>query len=151
MDINQHAPVIAHEQIHIAADVQTVWDVLSDIEQWPRWNQAVRSMSVHGPVAPGTAFDWKAGPGTIKSRIAEVDPPGRIVWTGVTFGIRAVDAFTFEAAEGGTLVRQGESWEGLPARLFRSRMKRTLRASLRDGLLSLKAEAERRAGAAATA
>ena len=52
MDINQNAPVIAHEQIHIAADVQTVWDVLSDIEQWPSWNKAVRSMSVHGPVAP---------------------------------------------------------------------------------------------------
>ena len=151
MDINLSAPVIAHEEIHIAADAQTVWDVLSDVEHWPSWNKAVRSMSVHGRVAPGTAFDWKAGPGTIKSRIAEVDPPGRIVWTGVTFGIRAVDAFTLEAADGGTLVRQSESWEGLPARLFRSRMERTLRSSLRDGLLSLKAEAERRAGAAAAA
>ena len=151
MDINRHAPVTAHEQIHIAADVQTVWDVVSDFDSWPRWNKAVRSMSVHGPVAPGTTFDWKAGPGTITSRLAEVDPPGRIVWTGVTFGIRAVDAFTFEAADGGTLVRQGESWEGLPARLFRSRLERTLHSSLRDGLASLKAEAERRAGAAAAA
>ena len=97
MDINQNAPVIAHEQLHIAADVQTVWDVLSDIEQWPRWNKAVRSVSVHGPVASGTSFDWKAGPGTIKSSIAEVDAPNRIVWTGVTFGTRAVDAFSFEA------------------------------------------------------
>jgi uncharacterized protein YndB with AHSA1/START domain len=149
MDINQHAPVIAHEQIRIVADVKTVWDVLSDIEQWPRWNKAVKEMSVHGPVAPGTAFDWKAGPGTIKSSIAEVDAPHRIVWTGVTFGIRAVDAFSFEAADGGTLVRESESWEGLLARLFRSRMERTLSSSLRDGLRSLKAEAERRAAAAA--
>jgi uncharacterized protein YndB with AHSA1/START domain len=151
MDINQNAPVIAHEQLHIAADVQTVWDVLSDIEHWPRWNKAVRSVSVHGPVASSTAFDWKAGPGTIKSRIAEVDAPHRIVWTGVTFGIRAVDAFSFEASDGGTLVRQGESWEGTFVRLFRTRMERTLRASLRDGLRSLKAEAERRAGAAVAA
>jgi uncharacterized protein YndB with AHSA1/START domain len=151
MDINQSAPVIAHEQLRIAADVQTVWDVLSDIEHWPRWNKAVRAMSLHGPVVSGTSFDWKAGPGTIKSRIAEVDAPNRIVWTGVTFGIRAVDAFSFEESDGGTLVRQGESWEGLPARLFRSRMERTLRSSLRDGLLALKAEAERRAGAAVAA
>jgi hypothetical protein len=106
---------------------------------------------MHGPVAPGTTFDWKAGPATIKSRFAEVDAPGRIVWTGVTFGIRAVDAFSFEESDGATLVRQGESWEGLPARLFRSRMQRTLHSSLRDGLLSLKAETERRAGAAAAA
>ncbi len=61
----------------------------------------------------------------------------------MTFGIRAVDAFTLEASVGGTLVRQAESWEGLPERL--------LRASLRDGLRSLKAEAERQAGAAEAA
>ena len=151
MDIDQNAPVIAHEQILIAADAQTVWDVLSDIEHWPSWNEAVRSVAVHGPVAPGTSFRWKAGPGTIKSRIAEVDAPRRIVWTGVTLGIRAVDAFSFEAAEGGTLVHQTESWDGLLARLFRSRMERTLRSGLRDGLRSLKAEAERQAGAAAAA
>jgi len=151
MDIDQNAPVSAHEQIHIAADVRTVWDVLSDIEHWPRWNKAVRSMSVQGPIAPGTSFDWKAGPGTIKSRIAEVDAPDRIAWTGVTLGIRAVDAFRFEASDGGTLVRQDESWDGLLARLFRSRMERTLGSSLRDGLRSLKAEAERRAGGVAAA
>jgi uncharacterized protein YndB with AHSA1/START domain len=151
MDINQHAPVIAREELHIGADVRTVWDVLTDIEHWPSWNKAVRSMSVHGPVAPGTSFDWKAGPGTIKSSIAEVEAPNRIVWTGVTFGIRAVDAFTFEASDGGTLVREAESWEGLLARLLRSRMERTLRSSLRDGLRSLKTEAERRARAAKAA
>ncbi len=151
MDINQNAPVIAREELHIAADVRTVWDVLTDLERWPSWNKAVREMSVHGPVAPGTSFDWRAGPGTIKSSIAEVEAPHRIVWTGVTLGIRAVDAFAFEASDGGTLVRQAESWEGLLARLFRSRMDRTLRSSLRDGLRALKAEAERRAGAARAA
>jgi hypothetical protein len=149
MDINRHAPVIAHEELHIDADVRTVWDVLADIGRWPSWNKAVREMSVHGPIAPGTSFVWKAGPGTIKSSIAEVQAPRRIVWTGVTFGIRAVDAFTFEASDGGTLVRQSESWDGLPVRLFRSRMERTLRASLREGLRALKAEAERRAAAVA--
>ena len=89
---------------------------------------------MHGPVTPGTTFAWKAGPATIKSRFAEVDAPGRIVWTGMTFGIRAVDAFSLEASDGGTLVRQGESWEGLAARLFSWRMERSLRSSLRDGL-----------------
>ncbi|NLE22802.1 MAG: polyketide cyclase [Actinobacteria bacterium] len=151
MDINTQAPVIAREEIRIDADVQTVWDVLADVEHWPSWNKGVRSMTLHGSVATGTSFEWKAGPGTIKSRIAEVDPPHRIVWTGVTLGIKAVDAFSFEASEGGTLVRQAESWEGLPVRFLRSRMERTLRGSLREGLRSLKSEAERRAAAAAAA
>ncbi len=52
MDINHEAPVIAQEQLHIDADVTIVWRVLGDLEQWPRWNKAVRSMAVHGPVAP---------------------------------------------------------------------------------------------------
>ncbi len=151
MDINHNAPVIAQEQLHIDADVAIVWRALSDLEQWPRWNKAVRSMAVHGPVAPSTSFHWKAGPGAIKSRVAEVDAPHRIVWTGVTMGIRAVDAFTFETVDGGTLVRQAESWDGVLARVLRSRMERTLRSSLHDGLRSLKAEAKRRAAAAAAA
>jgi hypothetical protein len=151
MDIDRNAPVIAHEQMSIAADVQTVWDVLSDLEHWPSWNKGVRTMALHGPLSAGTTFHWKAGPGTIKSRLAEVEAPTRIAWTGQTLGIKAVDAFTFEAADGGTLVHQSESWDGLLARLFRSRMERTLHESLRDGLRSLKAEAERRAGVAAAA
>ena len=151
MDINQRAPVVVHEQVQVAADVQTVWDVLTDIERWPTWNKAVRSVSLHGPVRRGTSFDWKAGPGTIKSRIAEVEAPNRIVWTGVTLGTRAVDAFSFEAVDGGTLVREDESWEGFLARMFRSRMERTLRSSIRDGLRSLKAEAERRGDTAEAA
>jgi uncharacterized membrane protein len=144
MDINEQAPAVVHEELQIAADAETVWAVLSGIERWPVWNKAVRNVTMHGPIEPGTTFDWKAGPGTIKSRLADVDAPRRIAWTGVTMGIRAVDVFRFEARDGGTLVREDESWEGLLARLFRGRMQRMLRDSIRDGLRALKAEAERR-------
>ena len=119
--------------------------MLSDIERWPVWNKAVSSVSVHGPIRAGTTFDWKAGPGVIKSRLADVDQPRRIAWTGTTMGIRAVDVFRLEAAEGGTLVREDESWEGLVVRLFRGPLQRTLAGGIRTGLQALKAEAERRA------
>ena len=75
----------------------------------------------------------------------ERNPPQRIAWTGVTMGIRAVDVFRLEAAEGGTLVREDESWEGLPVRLFRGPLRRTLAGGIRAGLQALKAETERRA------
>ena len=145
MDINRTAPVIARTQMQIAADRQTVWDALTDFETWPEWKRDVRSLSLQGPVAPGSTFQWKAGPGTIKSRLEEVDPPGRIVWTGSTFGIKAVDMFQLEAREGGTLVTEEESWDGLLARLFRSRMHRTLQSGIEHGLDALRVEAERRA------
>ena len=145
MDINRAAPVTAKAQVQIAADPQTVWDALTDFESWPVWKREVRSMSLRGPVAPGSTFEWKAGPGTIKSRLQEVDAPGRIAWTGATVGTKAIDVFRLEAREGGTLVTEEESWDGLLARLFRSRMHQTLQSGIDHGVEALKAEAEKRA------
>jgi len=151
MDMDRTAPVMAETQLQIAADRQTVWDTLTDFETWPVWKRDVRSLSLRGPVAPGSTFEWKAGPGTITSRFEEVDAPSRIAWTGSTFGIRAVDVFRLEAGDGGTLVTEEESWDGLLARLFRSRMRRTLQSAIDDGMQALKAEAERRARQSAAA
>jgi hypothetical protein len=144
MDINRTAPVTAKAQMQIAADQQTVWDALTDFESWPVWKREVRSLSLRGPVAPGSTFEWKAGPGTIKSRLEEVDTPRRIAWTGSTFGIKAIDVFRLEARDGGTLVTEEESWDGLLARLFRSRLRRTLQSGIDHGVEALRAEAERR-------
>lgn len=145
MDIDRTAPVIARTQALIAADPQTVWNTLTDFESWPEWKEDVRSLTLSGPIAPGSTFEWKAGPGTIRSRFAEVDAPRTIAWTGSTFGTSAIDVFRLEAEDGGTLVTEEESWDGLLARVFRSRMHRSLQSGIGRGIQSLKAEAERRA------
>jgi hypothetical protein len=147
MDIDRNAPIIAKTQLLISADQQAVWKVLTDFETWPDWNEGVTSMSLRGPVAPGSTFEWKAGPGTITSRFEEVDAPHKIAWRGSTFAIKAIDIFHLEAKDGATLVTEEESWSGLLARLFRSRLRRTLQSDLERGLRSLQAETERRASA----
>jgi hypothetical protein len=116
--------------------------VLTAFDRWPSWNPDVKSMSVEGPVAVGSTFRWKAGPGTVTSTVERLDPPRLIAWSGRTMGIRAVDVFHFDAHDGATLVRQEESWSGPVARLFRKRLQRTLDRSLENGLRSLKAAAE---------
>jgi uncharacterized protein YndB with AHSA1/START domain len=151
MDIDRTAPVTARTQMQIAADPQTVWDALTDFESWPAWKPEVHSMVLRGPVAAGSTFEWKAGPGTIKSRLQQVDAPKRIAWTGSTFGIRAIDVFRLEARDGGTLVTEDESWGGLLARLFRARMRRSLQSGIERGVKELKAEAERRTRTSAAA
>ena len=145
MDIKTGAPAIARAEVQIAADPQTVWAVISDFEHWPSWNAEIRSLAMSGPLAPGSTFAWKAGPGTIRSTLGEVDAPRKIAWSGVTFGIKAIDVFRLEPSGGGTLVTEEESWDGLLARLLRGRMQRTLQAAIEKGLRALKAEAERRA------
>ena len=144
MDVNRNAPVVAADEIEIAASPGAVWDVLTDLESWPRWNPDVKSMSLDGGLEKGSVFRWQAGPGTITSTIQDVQPPTRIAWTGSTFGIKAKHVYRLEPRGDATHVQTEESYEGLVARLLRGSLQKTLEKGLSDGLRSLKAEAERR-------
>jgi len=147
VDVNSNAPVVAADEIEIAASPEAVWNVLTDFESWPRWNPDVKSISVEGDLAPGTMFRWKAGPGTISSTIQEVEPPRRLAWTGTTFGIKAKHVYRLEPRGEATFVRTQESYDGFVARLLRGSLQRTLEKALSDGLRHLKTEAERRRAA----
>jgi hypothetical protein len=148
MEINRNAPATADGELRIDADPETVFDVISGIGRWPSWNPDVKSVSVEGPVQPGTVFRWKAGPSSLTSTLRVVDPPREIAWTGTTMGIRAVHVFRFQASDGGTMARSAESWEGLIARLLKGYSRRTLDKGIRSVLAHLKTEAERRAATA---
>jgi uncharacterized protein YndB with AHSA1/START domain len=141
------APVRSKREIDIAAPPQVVWDVLTHFEQWPQWNPDVKSMSYDGPLARGSEFRWKAGPGTIVSTLERVEPPRAVTWRGRTMSIKAMHHWRLEPQDGGTRVETEESFSGLLARLFRGQLQKTLDKSLGDGLEHLKSEAERRSAA----
>jgi uncharacterized protein YndB with AHSA1/START domain len=139
------APVKSKREVQIAAPTEVVWEVLTGFERWPEWNPEVKSMSFDGPVAPGSEFRWKAGPGTIVSTLELVDPPRYIRWRGRTMSIKALHEWRFEPSIGGTRVETEESFSGLLARLFRGSLQKTLDSSTESGLEHLKRESERRA------
>ena len=138
------APVRSGGEIEIAAPPQVVWEVLTRFENWPNWNPDVKSMSFHGPLAPGSEFRWKAGPGMIVSTLERVEAPRYISWRGRTLTIDAYHEWWLEPRDGGTHVRTEESFSGLLARLLRGTLQKTLDKSFKDGLERLKREAERR-------
>lgn len=142
--IDREAPVIGASEIEIVAAPTVVWEVLTDIEEWPSWNSDVKSVSMQGGLTEGSAFRWKAGPGTITSVFQTVEPPRRIAWSGKALGIQAMHVYALEARNGTTRVRTEESYDGLIARLFRGPLQKTLNGSLESGLRHLKAESERR-------
>jgi uncharacterized protein YndB with AHSA1/START domain len=148
MEINRNAPATARGELQIAADPQTVFAVLSAIDQWPSWNPDIKSVELQGPVRPGTVFRWKSGPSSLTSALQVVDPPNEIAWTGTTMGIKAVHVFRFQANDSGTLARSEESWEGLIASLLKGYSRRSLDKAIRSVLSHLKVEAERRAATA---
>ena len=139
------APVIASGEIEVAADPEVVWEVMAAIDRWPGWNPDVRSASLEGDLAPGSRFSWKAGPGTITSKIQQVERLRALAWTGRSLGINAVHVWRLEPRDGKTVVRTEESWEGLLVRIFRGPMQKMLQRAIDAGLLHLKAEAESRA------
>jgi hypothetical protein len=141
---NENAPVRAAADVEIDAPPQVVWEVLTRFENWPNWNPEVKSMSFPGPLAPGTEFRWKSGPGTIVSTLERVEAPNYIAWRGRTLTIDAYHEWWLEPRDGGTQVRTQESFSGLLARLLRRTLQKTLDRSLEDGLERLKREAERR-------
>jgi uncharacterized protein YndB with AHSA1/START domain len=136
-------PVRSKREVEIAAPPEVVWAVLTGFEQWPDWNPDVKSMSFEGPVAPGSEFRWKAGPGTIVSTLEQVDPPRYIRWRGRTLSIKAIHEWRLEPSSGGTKVETDESFSGLLARLLRGSLQKTLDRSLESGLEHLKRESER--------
>jgi uncharacterized protein YndB with AHSA1/START domain len=142
--LNEHAPVLASSEVAIAADQQTVWNVLTAFERWPDWNADVSTMWLQGDGKAGTTFRWKTRSNTINSRIEHVDPPSRILWTGKSSGSRATHLHELEARGNGTLVRTTESFEGLVARVLRTRLKKVVQAALDSELRQLKIEAEKR-------
>ena len=61
MEINLHAPAVADGETQITADLETVWEVIAAIEEWPTWNPDIKSASLEGQLGPGSVFRWKSG------------------------------------------------------------------------------------------
>jgi hypothetical protein len=144
IEVDHRAPAIGVADAFIEAPIETVWGILSDLENWPTWNKSVSKIRVDGPIAAGTSFFWVGNGSKIVSRLEEVDPPRRIAWTGKLFGIRATHVWELEEKGQGTQVHTEESFEGLVARLFRGFSRKTLAKALDQGVSALKAGAESR-------
>ncbi len=144
---NEKAPAYALHEAEIKAPIHLVWSLLTDLENWPAWNEGVEEMHLEGEVAVGTKFRWKGGGMKIHSRIEELTAPVRIVWSGRTMGIRAIHSWTFAEGNNGTTVRTEESFEGLVVSLLAGSMRKALAKALQQGLAALKTEAEKRAHA----
>jgi len=143
--ITRDAPVVSSAEAQIDAPVETVWEILTAVDRWPSWNPDVKSVSSTGPLATGSTFSWKAGPGTIRSVVEHLEAPGLVAWSGRTLSIRALHVWRLVPREDGTHVRTEESYDGLVARALRRPLQGTLDTALVEGLRHLKTEAERTA------
>ena len=144
MQINESAPVASTVRIETAADRELVWEVLTQIDEWPRWNPDVDSAALEGGLG---GLGLSLGCRLTHDRLD--DPTGRGP------GANRLDRQDARTARDPRLPARStgpgyprsssaESWEGLVARVFRTRMQGTLERAMEAGLRHLKREAERR-------
>jgi len=139
--IQENAAVKASSEITIHASPENVWHLLTDIDNWPKWQSTISAAKINGPLESGTAFVWTSGGTQIKSRIALARPVTQLAWTGTAYRARAVHVWNLQPLpDGGTLVRTTESMNGFMLRLFYS--SNDLAKSQRLWLDALKRKAE---------
>lgn len=143
MNIDQKAPLAARSEIVIAAPLEKVWALQTDINRWPEWQPEISSAHLEGDLAAGTVFRWKAMGMGIVSTLQEVQPRQRISWTGKSLGMSAIHCWTFEAQGDSTRVITEESLSGWFPRLLKLLTPAFLDKSLAKSLHTLKAQAEK--------
>lgn len=139
--IQENAPVKASSQITIIAKPERVWALLTDVNDWPKWQSDITKAEMRGPLQPGTEFTWTSG-AQIRSRLALVQAPQMLAWTGQAYQAKAIHVWRLESAPNGqTLVSTSESMDGFMLSVFYSSKK--LKGSQERWLKGLKVAAER--------
>ncbi|NJO02165.1 MAG: polyketide cyclase/dehydrase, partial [Bacteroidia bacterium] len=85
MEINQNAPVKQAKQIFIQASPQQVWAVLTDVNQWIKWNPKITQAQIQETPQSGIPFVWIINGTKIRSQLHTVAPYQLFGWSGQTF------------------------------------------------------------------
>ncbi|RDI43341.1 SRPBCC family protein [Nocardia mexicana] len=129
LGIDENAKIKYRAETVINAPLQTIWDLQTDVERWPSWQQPVTSMKRldQGPLRPGAQFQWTTpAPATattpattlvITSSVQQIQPDQCIRWSGPGVGDglgidNGIHVWNFTPVEGGVLVRTEENWSG---------------------------------------
>lgn len=143
-NINNEAPVRFTKSIVINASVETVWSVLTDINNWSTWQSDIKQSHLNGELKPHASFDWSSGGVKIHSTLQNLVPMKHFGWTGKSMGIYAIHNWALSENGEGTMLKVEESMEGLLAKLLKKPLNKKLEASLQLWLDLMKGECEMR-------
>lgn len=99
--------------IVIDADLDTVWNIFTDLTCWKNWSRVLgESSSSEERLSEGKRFRFClrpfAFPVHVEPEVEEVIPGKRIVWSGTKYGIHARHEFIFERSNGAVLLTSRE-------------------------------------------
>src|SRR6516225_6143961 len=56
--IDRDAPVVTHHQVDIAAPLDVVWHLHTEVNGWPSWNLEITAAKIEGEFEEGNSFTW---------------------------------------------------------------------------------------------
>ena len=142
-----------HTEIEIDAAPQTVWNVLTDLDNYSEWNPFIIEAAGNVTVGEKLVNRMQAPGGkamTIKPAVTAVEPAQTFEWLG-HLGFPGIfdgrHRFDLEATPtGGTRVAHGEEFDGALVRFMRKTLDTQTRAGFEAMNTALKTRAEAQAG-----
>lgn len=142
-DINKNAPVHLVETIVINATPQQVWEVMTDVNNWPNWQKNITSAVSETSLAVGNVFNMTNSGDDIKGTFNSVQPFKNFGWESHYEGLDVAHNWTLTALEKQTLVRDEEGMEGPYAEANKAGIQTSIEKSKPEWLAFLKKEVER--------
>jgi len=139
IEINTSLKCFSEESIIINAPSYKVFNIISDINNWPVWLSDVKKAEISKIASQGVKFVWLASGMKISSVFHTVTPFSEIGWTGKMIWIKAIHNWFLTDINGKTKVVVKETLEGLGS----SFMKKTLKDGMIKSLSELKEYAEK--------
>ena len=143
MTINQEAPVVQSKEITINATPEIVWKILTNIENWDKWNDRIKKPILKEDLKVGSTFTWKTNGSKINSTIHTYQVNQILGWSGKAFGAGAIHNWYLAPTEEGTKVRVEESMDGWIIALMKKKMNEKLAKDIEYWLEQLKIESEK--------
>jgi predicted acylesterase/phospholipase RssA/uncharacterized protein YndB with AHSA1/START domain len=112
------APVAAHNELHINAPPERIWEILVRAANWPRWYANARNVRIVGggmDLSKGATFTWRTFWVCLRSEVIEFEPYKRIAWNATSVGVEAYHAWVIEPTRQGCQVKTEETQYGFLA------------------------------------
>jgi polyketide cyclase/dehydrase/lipid transport protein len=135
--------LIIKHTVQTTAPAWAIWQIWSDVSNWPTWDHGIQSSSINGPFATGTMgkLEPKGGPEVI-IKLTSVKPNESFIAESKLFGARIIVSHSLTESGNKTLITEQIEMQGPLAFFFAFIIGRNMKKNLPVDMLALVKKAE---------
>lgn len=137
-EVQQDAAVFYSHSEMIDAPISLLYDIISDVAQWPAWQSSVNRTYFQGTCHKGKEFKWHSSGMAFKGLVHTANPPLEFGWVARSMWFKVVFNWSLEERDGQVMVTSEESLSGLGAEFLTN----TIKSNMQFTLMELKKYAE---------